>query len=1030
MDGSGLSLSNLKDKISSKLLGSQKENSKSSKKSSKKENGQLKDKKVSKDSKKDSKNHKKTSKDSKKGPTNSKDTTNSNSSLQEDLRREALALGASEKDLELLNGLDDEESETEFGNSGNDQELNADLAKFMTGLGFLGEVVVVSEEEQEEQEEEIQEESQEEEEQEDEKGEADDDDDDDDDEEEEDKKDQESGNTVQVQIALLKPKTSDKVTDLKSVSSSKLKIENRIDWYNIETAPIENPEKLDRFALERITDRAKAIVEQENKTYLEEFASDNSQRKFLSQVLSDGTLNDKISALTLLVQEAPLHNMKAFETLLTYCEKKSRTAALQAIDAMKDLFLNGLLPDRKLVSLFKQSLSKDASDEKVALAYYEDYLKKSYFKFIQILEHLSHDPILHVRMNVVSHIFDLLKAKPEQEANLLRLGVNKLGDVENKVAAKTSYQILQLEQAHPAMKKIITDSVTDMVLQKANDYHAQYFTILTLNQTILTRKEPDLANALVKTYFSLFEKVLYESDPARKESKEDKVLGTHERGRKNNRMAFKKGKKGGRSVKVAEKSEEEVIEEKSAKMFSALLTGLNRAFPFADLPSDIYMKHLNTLYKITHSTNFNTSVQALVLVQHIVSQQDLDADRFYRTLYESLLDPRLVSSSKQGIYLNLLFKSLKNDIQNVPRVLAFVHRILQICAHWINIGAIAGMFYLLMQLSKTFPQILELMEPKEARPDFRGAEDESKAGDDTKEYDPRKRNPEYANADNSCLWEMSQFLNHYHPTVSIYAQSLLDGEVQPKPDLGLFSLAHFLDRFVYKNVKQNGVTRGSSIMQPLGGGHTGSLLVKATNTSFKEVPVNTIDWLSKKASDIRPDEKFFYQYFTGNTRKIRTKKARSSEGDDDEDEEQMGDDDVWDALVKLKPDVEGLSDDEGFSDMDEADFSDMSEAGEEDELDGGEFDEEFGDEEIGEEEFGEEDGEMFDMDGSDEVGSDDEPQMVAGDSDSEDSLGSEDTGKKRSRKDEGTRAKKQKLLSLPVFASVDDYSQYLDSDDE
>lgn len=1030
MDGSGLSLSNLKDKISSKLLGSQKENSKSSKKSSKKENGQLKDKKVSMVSKKDSKNHKKPSKDSKKGSKkdrNSKDSTNTNSSLQEDLRREALALGASEKDLELLNGLDEEESETEFGNSGSDQDLNADLSKFMTGLGFLGEVVVVSEEEQEEQEEEIHEESQEEEEQEDEIGEADDDDE----EEEEDKKDQESGNTVQVQIALLKPKTSDKVTDLKSVSSSKLKIENRIDWYNIETAPIENPEKLDRFALERITDRAKAIVEQENKTYLEEFASDNSQRKFLSQILSEGTLNDKISALTLLVQEAPLHNMKAFEMLLNYCEKKSRTAALQAIDAMKDLFLNGLLPDRKLVSLFKQSLSKDASDEKVALAYYEDYLKKSYFKFIQILEHLSHDPILHVRMNVVSHIFDLLKAKPEQEANLLRLGVNKLGDVENKVAAKTSYQILQLEQAHPAMKKIITDSVTDMVLQKSNDYHAQYFTILTLNQTILTRKEPDLANALVKTYFSLFEKVLYESDPARKESKEDKVMGIHERGRKNNRKAFKKGKKGGRSVKVAEKSEEEVIEEKSAKMFSALLTGLNRAFPFADLPSDIYMKHLNTLYKITHSTNFNTSVQALVLVQHIVSQQDLDADRFYRTLYESLLDPRLVSSSKQGIYLNLLFKSLKNDIQNVPRVLAFVHRILQICAHWINIGAIAGMFYLLMQLSKTFPQILEMMEPKEARPDFTGAdEDEPKAGDVTKEYDPRKRNPEYSNADNSCLWEMSQFLNHYHPTVSIYAQSLLDGEVQPKPDLGLFSLAHFLDRFVYKNVKQNGATRGSSIMQPLGGGHTGSLLVKATNTSFKEVPVNTIDWLSKKASDIRPDEKFFYQYFTGNTRKIRSKKARSSEGDDDDDEEQMGDDDVWDALVKLKPDVEGLSDEEGFSDMDEADFSDMSEAGEEDEIDGGEFDEEFGDEEIGEEEFGEEDGEMFDMDGSDEAGSDDEPQMIAGDSGSEDSHGSEDTGKKRSRKDDGSRAKKQKLLSLPVFASVDDYSQYLDSDDE
>ncbi|SGZ47869.1 CIC11C00000001171 [Sungouiella intermedia] len=1026
MDGTTLSLSNLKDKITSKLSGSHKDTSKAFKKSSKNDNGLKKDAKkastashTKENSKKGSKDFKKdTKKDTKKGKYSKESSVSKKgeSSIEDDLKREALALGATEEDLELLNGLDDDESETEFGDSSNDKTLASDISKFMTGLGFLGEVEVVSEEEEQEEEEEEEEEEieQDEEHQE-------------EDEEHEDEEDDENNGTteaVQVQIASLKskPVVVDKFADIKSVNSTKLKIENRIDWYNIETTPIENPEKLDRFALERITERAKAIVDQENKTYLEEFASDNSQRKFLSQILADGTLNDKISALTLLVQEAPLHNMKAFETLLYYCEKKSRTAALQAIDAMKDLLLNGLLPDRKLVSLFKQPLSKDASDEKVALAYYEDYLKKSYFKFIQILEHLSHDPILHVRMNVVSHIFDLLKAKPEQEANLLRLGVNKLGDVENKVAAKTSYQILQLEQAHPAMKKIITDAVTDMVLQKSNDYHAQYFTILTLNQTILTRTEHDLANALVKTYFSLFEKILYESDPARKEGKEDKVLGTHEQGRKNNRKAFKKGKKGGRSVKVAEKSEEEVIEEKSAKMFSALLTGLNRAFPFADLPSDIYMKHLDTLYKITHSTNFNTSVQALVLVQHIVSQQDLDADRFYRTLYESLLDPRLVSSSKQGIYLNLLFKSLKNDIQNVPRVLAFVHRILQICAHWINIGAIAGMFYLLMELSKTFPQILELMEPKEARPDFSTADGaEANADPAKKEYDSRKRNPEYANAENSCLWEISQFLNHYHPTVAIYAQSLLDGEVQPKPDLGLFSLAHFLDRFVYKNVKQKSTTKGSSIMQPLGGAHTGSLLVRATNTSSKQVPVNTVDWLSKKASDIRPDEQFFYQYFAGNTRKIRSQKA--DEGEEDSDAEPLDDEDVWDALVKLKPDVEGLSDEDGFSDMDEADFSDFSEdddviAGAENNGDVPDFD----DEEL-------EDGQMFDMNESDEFGSDEEPQMLE-ESDVEDASSDSDAGKKRSRKDDDKKSKKQKLLSLPVFASAEDYSEYLNSDDE
>lgn len=53
------------------------------------------------------------------------------------------------------------------------------------------------------------------------------------------------------------------------------------------------------------------------------------------------------------------------------------------------------------------------------------------------------------------------------------------------------------------------------------------------------------------------------------------------------------------------------------------------------------------------------------------------SDRFYRTLYESLLDPRLTDSNKQPMYLNLLFKALRADT-NIGRVMAFVKRLLQV----------------------------------------------------------------------------------------------------------------------------------------------------------------------------------------------------------------------------------------------------------------------------------------------------------------------------------------------------------------
>ena len=197
---------------------------------------------------------------------------------------------------------------------------------------------------------------------------------------------------------------------------------------------------------------------------------------------------------------------------------------------------------------------------------------------------------------------------------------------------------LILHYLHNKFIEGLDSSIEDlykMCIRDSNsDYHAQYYSITTLNQTILTRQEDELANALIKTYFALFEKILVETDGKTEGKGEDKVLGKTEKGRKNNRKNFKKGKKGGKSVKQEPKSESEIIEEKNTRLFSALLTGLNRAFPFSNLPNEVFQKHLDTLFKITHSSNFNTSVQALVLVNHIITQQLLDSNRYYRTLYE------------------------------------------------------------------------------------------------------------------------------------------------------------------------------------------------------------------------------------------------------------------------------------------------------------------------------------------------------------------------------------------------------------
>lgn len=187
---------------------------------------------------------------------------------------------------------------------------------------------------------------------------------------------------------------------------------------------------------------------------------------------------------------------------------------------------------------------------------------------------------------------------------------------------------------------------------------------------------------------------------------------------------------------------------------------------------------MDMLFKITHSSNFNTSIQALMLIQQLATTKTIAIDRFYRTLYESLLDPRLTSSSKHALYLNLLFRSLRSDL-NTRRVKAFAKRMVQIITLH-QPPFICGILYLLRELEGSFPGLTSLVTDPEVQDEmdeetFRDVPEESddtektktisvndnihpdriakpKPRDDT--YDGRKRDPEHSNADKSCLWEL------------------------------------------------------------------------------------------------------------------------------------------------------------------------------------------------------------------------------------------------------------------------------------
>lgn len=51
--------------------------------------------------------------------------------------------------------------------------------------------------------------------------------------------------------------------------------------------------------------------------------------------------------------------------------------------------------------------------------------------------------------------------------------------------------------------------------------------------------------------------------------------------------------------------------------------------------------------------------------------------------------------------------------------------------------------------------------------------------DEIKKYDSTKREPIYAGAETTLLWELTVFANHYHPTVRKFATHIIKAEVIP-----------------------------------------------------------------------------------------------------------------------------------------------------------------------------------------------------------------------------------------------------------
>ncbi|XP_067944317.1 CCAAT/enhancer-binding protein zeta-like isoform X2 [Watersipora subatra] len=593
-------------------------------------------------------------------------------------------------------------------------------------------------------------------------------------------------------------------------------------------------------------------------------------------MISKGTLADRAAALTTLIQEDAVHNISSLEGMVKMVSKKDRRESMAAIGSLKDIFID-LLPNKRRLRSFQQmpleSLqkmaggNKETQDRLLALWYFESRLKKVYETFISAVLSATFDTVIAHKLSSLKVALDLLTHKPEQEQKLLAGLINKLGDPERKVAANTAHLLGLLVRKHPNMKLVVATEVENLLYRSNIAPKAQYYAVCFLNQMLLSETDKDLSVKLITIYFSFFKA----------------------------------------SIKT---------NEVDSKMMSALLVGVVRAFPFAKGSEKLDIEgQMGAIYKLVHTVHkLHVSLQALALLFQVCTASDSMTDRYYTSLYAKLLDSELKNSSKQSMFLNLVYKSMKSDPSD-RRCKAFVKRLLQICAYQ-SPTFICAALITISELVKIRPGVLarkttHLEEDDSEEEHFVDADSDDegekviprvksqgwthKSTLKSDVYDGLARNPLSSCADKAIETELVLLSRHYHPSVVVFAKQLLSSEAivyggDPMTD---FSLQKFLDRFVFRNPKKiNKQGKAEHLLSA----HkkTG----KKKGVGVDSLAVNTEDFYKLDTEKVPADQMFFHSYFHKLTENSQHKlgsslgKAVTEESDDSD-----VDDDAFDTYL-------------------------------------------------------------------------------------------------------------------------------------
>ncbi|XP_068219686.1 CCAAT/enhancer-binding protein zeta-like [Palaemon carinicauda] len=439
-------------------------------------------------------------------------------------------------------------------------------------------------------------------------------------------------------------------------------IKSGITWF--EQLKEENLDEdiVDTLTKKELKDIASKILSQDAENYkkIEERNSKKGDMDFRKTVYNVGTFRDKLAAHVLRCMESPAHSLHNLNAIIMMISPKAKNEFEEALDSVQKLLDYTLLPDKRVARKFEDhkfscllplvTSNREQAEKQLALWYFEDQLLIAYRRLISQLSQVTSNTVDNTKIIGIKSLVSLVTKHPGQDTEIvLEAIINKLGDPSRKVASQTMFSLHRFINQCPHMKNLVV-SLVEILLYRSNvTPKTQYFSLCYLKDIIFKTSESKLAAKLLKLYIGFF------------------------------KACTKKG-------------------EVDTRMMSALLRGINRAFPFSRLQGDALQDQLQTLYKLCHIVNFAVATQALQLIYQVVTSKDQVEDRFYQALYGQMQDPTFGSSTGSAAFLNLVFKAMMRD-DSLERRQAFVKRLLQV-AQYQAPHLICGMLFLVSEITK------------------------------------------------------------------------------------------------------------------------------------------------------------------------------------------------------------------------------------------------------------------------------------------------------------------------------------------